>query len=75
MQENMQEEEKQELEQMLAPEPPEPEKTEAELKDEFVEKYKSLVLECGFDFFIQPPIPIRVNFTRPVKTEDKPNQN
>ena len=55
-----------------------PEKTEAELKEEFWKEYKELVKKHGFDFFISPPVILKVNFIQtppePPK-EDKKDAN
>lgn len=37
-------------------------KSESELKDEFLEEYRKLVMKYGYDFMTQPPIIVKVEF-------------
>lgn len=39
-------------------------KTEAEKKEEFLEAYKKLVMEHGYDFFQQPPTILKVDIIK-----------
>lgn len=50
------------------------EKTEAELKDEFLEEYRKLVMKYGFDFIQQPPMIVRINILKEPPKEEKKNE-